>query len=218
MEKLKHILETVYIYKRDYGWCNLILKILLKACPLFTYYETILYVRDLQSVHLSGIKPTIEASIAILDKKDHAAVSQIKNPQDPDFIKKRLAFREQCFVAKDHGSICCYFWIAPGPREIDHEARVLQINSKQIYIHDCFTVEHYRGKGILPYFMEQACFKMKEKGYQQALAVVYNDNYSSRRCFEKTSFQKRELTRHFVVPLLRKKYYVSKLLLAHKFN
>jgi L-amino acid N-acyltransferase YncA len=67
--------------------------------------------------------------------------------------------------------------------------------------------------GILPYFMEQTCLMMRAQGYRKALAVVYNDNYSSRRCFEKIGFQKGELTRHFVIPLLKRKYCVRKIFL-----
>lgn len=214
MRRLQRALETISTYRRNYGWWNLVLKLFLKACPFFTYYETILYVRNLGAMSLAGIRPKREVSYASLDENDYATVAQIKNPEDPDFIRKRLAFKEQCFVAKDRGSICCYFWIAPGKREVEHEARMLMIREDQIYIHDCFTVEQYRGMGILPYFIEQTCFVMRAQGYRKALAVVYNDNYSSRRCFEKIGFQKSELTRHFVIPFLKRKYYTRKALLA----
>lgn len=214
MEKLKQSIRITNIYRKDYGWRNLALKIFFKACPFFTYYETILYVRDLRSMSHSEIRPRLNASYASLTQKDHEAVAKIKNSDDPDFIKKRLALKEQCFVAKDHEAICCYFWIAPGEREVEHEARILKVLKHQIYVHDCFTVEKCRGMGILPHLLDQICMRMKAEGYQEALAVVYNDNYSSRRCFEKIGFQKGELTRHFVLPLLKKKYYTRKVLVT----
>lgn len=215
IEKFRRIPKTIKIYRKDYGWWNLILKLFFKACPFFTYYETILYGRNLQSMSPSGTRPELDVSYGPLTETDYEGVIRIKNPDDQNFIEKRLAMNEQCFLAKDHDSICCYFWVAPGEREIEHEARMLRVGKDQIYIHDCFTVEQYRGMSILPHFMEQICLRMKKSGYQKALAVVYNDNYSSRRCFEKIGFQKCELTRHFAIPLLKKKCCIKKTLLEY---
>lgn len=212
-EKVKKSVQAAVAYRRDYGRLNLMLKLFLKFCPFLTYYETILYTLNLQSNHTPQIHPKLDITIVPLSEKNHNFIISTKQAGDPDLIKKRLELGERCFIAKHHDQICCYQWVAPGEREIEHEAEILHIQKYQFYFHDAFTLEQFRGKNLIPYLKEQVCIQLKNEGFKEAVSIVYNDNYSSRRSIEKVGFKKSELIRHFVIPFIKKKFYVRKVII-----
>lgn len=192
------------------------LKLIFKLCLVFTYYETILYTRDLKTNHTPKIIPALDITVSTIDKPDYDLVAALKQPEDLDYITKRLALGEQCYIAKHKNQICGFQWIAPGKREITHEADVVHVPRNGVYFHDAFTVEQFRGKNILPYLTTQIFRQLENKDYHTALAIIYNDNYPSRKSFEKVGFKKAELIRHFVLRITGKKYTTRTSLLGRR--
>lgn len=206
----KKKIREASLYRKNYGVKSLIVKIVLKACPLFIYYETILYHLDLRPAAGHNINADVKVTMDQLKAADYQAMIGIKKPDNPKFLEERMSNGEQCFVAKYNEHICCYIWIAPGERFVEHESCRIEVLKDQAYIHDCYTVDQYRGKNIFPHLLSRVCGLLKEKGFTQAVAVVYNDNYPSRQSFEKLKFQKTELIQHFVTRVFNIKFHISK--------
>jgi GNAT superfamily N-acetyltransferase len=140
--------------------------------------------RDL-TVRMHVPEPAILLTIRPIEQSDVQAFMEIDNHATrPAFgPRSRLLASDiqTCYVAVTEEGAPCYMQYLILPSENDKVQAVFEglfprLAEDEALLEGAFTVEEYRGQGIMPFVMEHLAQKAREKGAQRLLTFVTSHN------------------------------------------
>jgi len=97
-----------------------------------------------------------------------------------DIFLKRFRDGNECFVAKIGTEIVGYNWIIYDQKvQLAEGYRIIHLKDDEVYTHDAYTSEVWRGKGIHTAGLNQMLLFLQQSGYQRVYTYANTDNKSS---------------------------------------
>ncbi|MGA3085101.1 MAG: GNAT family N-acetyltransferase [Thermodesulfobacteriota bacterium] len=135
-----------------------------------------------------------------------------------DLIHQRFKKGSFCFLGKIGKEIVHYAWISFHWGE-SLGGHFIHLKDDEALLLDAFTLEKWRGQGILPAVVDQMIYYLQQHGYLKFYVLVDTDNKSSKKTFQRLgwlplgivfSFTPRGASKGWILPLKRKLAYLLK--------
>lgn len=118
----------------------------------------------------------VSVAIAPLREPEVDEYLALRPDADPAEIRRRLAGGERCFVARCGGRIVHAIWATTGRGLIEYLGREVLLSPDEVYVHQSFTAQDCRGRGIASARVSWMLRFLRDAGYRRVLAVHVPEN------------------------------------------
>lgn len=117
------------------------------------------------------------------------------------FLTSLESRTDVCFglYEKKSGRLACYSFFSTTPTEV-HSKYFFKFPEKWIYVYKAFTHSDFRGKGLLPFLLNQAIANFEKNGAKGYLTLIQAHNLSSLKAFSSLGFDKVQSFHMFKMP------------------
>jgi GNAT superfamily N-acetyltransferase len=119
-----------------------------------------------------------------------ASLSPVTNLADMQRFYKLFDGGCFAFIASENDQVIGYCWASQHVEgSLNRVGAALSLGAGDAYIHDLFTAEAYRGRGIGRSLLIHCLEYLHENGYERAVAAVERDNIASLIVTRKAGYQ-----------------------------
>jgi hypothetical protein len=152
----------------------------LGARMVTTLYRRMLFLAyPLTDPSIPVYRASIDVRFAQLGAADIAAYLRFRPDSDWRTIESRMARGDRCFAAWIKDEIVDACWMATGSVFVPYLGRRLQMEKRDIYSYDSYTLPKYRAHGVYMARNSYTARMNQSEGFTRSIALVAVENYTA---------------------------------------